>query len=746
MKGKRLRSLENQPLFDSPDINQTKRSKQSSVPPTPSTSDSRRSLLFEASASSKSLDSKEQNSRNLGRRRSLSSKEGGNSRSQSRLFQNEATESTIETATLLPSSQETREVSSRLFQSPERPSRQSNAAERSSFFGAVMSNVYHWKSGQPSTPQTSDIQNIAAASPGGFNLMNFVNSVSSPFQPKRNSKGNAPSTPMNPPTPSTPRYGSTTPRHEREWHQTTLSLSGEVKWIDWTLKSKLVFECSPGHSLHPCNAITQQKARMQFIAPTKQPSTNQPMNPQQAIEKASIQWQEGLLYWQYPAAIQDHASFPQEASQVRKGFNSLTQNIKGLARSSSMPSSVFTKAAKKSTPGTGLLNSLQPYEKEWQDAFASLYTSWIERVKLQCEKREIIENDAFAEEIAATYFYAQRKEHTVLFKVGISDESTKVGKRVELIPEIVISSTTQDQREKLRSLGVTLKVLERYTKRNNQFEEKLTEEPTAKEKNNEKESVSSAVDEDLVALRRAQVFGQTAGADVSISTTSRRFSKLSAIPKLISPLFLSGFEDCERFYLLYLNTTGKLCSDEIEKKDPKVKSNKNLFSPHVPLLFCRKLGPFLNASLKRLDVHYSNFESESASPDHYDAAEVCGIILPCAVRSLINAAIHSVECTTTQPILSETSKDSSESIVGANHLIVQLSLQEQSDDRSGQKKGGLSCSSFFNTNSSVWDSISDNESYEVCHFGESVETAVWDVNRSRDVAYKLSKLNAWDFK
>jgi hypothetical protein len=601
-----------------------------------------------------------------------------------------------------------------------------------------MSNVQQWKSGEPSTPQTSDLlHSKTAPSPGGFNLMNFVNSVTSPFHPNRR----APSTPMTPKTPMTPRYGSSTPRHEREWHQATLSLSGQVKWIDWTLKSKLEFECSPGHSLHQCNASTQQKALVQFVAPTQQsPTTNsQHNNTQHKLEDASMQWQKGLFYWQYPAVLPNQAPSGEDTLPARKSTNATSSSVSrmGFSRSNSMPAMAFTKGAQKKTSDVDLQSA---HEKEWQEAFMSLYTSWIERVKLQCET-QMTNDDAFAEDVAATYFYAQRKEHTVLFKVGISSESSKLVKKTELVPEIIISSTTLEQREKLRSLGVTWKVLERYFKKNNAFDEKAAQS-VAKE-NHEKNGASGDLDEDLVALRLAQVCGKTAGADVSISATSR---KLSPAPKLVSPLFVSGFADCEKFCHVYHKTCGKLCSDDTIKKDPKMKPSKaNGLSPEVPLLLCRKLGPFLNASLKRLYVHYSNFEAEHVSDDCYDAAEVSGIILPCAVRSLIHAASQSIEFTQRSPAKSDTSRDSSESIVGTNHMIVQLSLHGNLDDRKESRKEGMPCSSLFNANTFLWESMYEKESYEVCHFRESVETAVWDVNRPKDVAYKLKTEQTWDF-
>ncbi|GAX27366.1 hypothetical protein FisN_17Lh251 [Fistulifera solaris] len=738
IKGKRRRSAENQ-VFESPDASLLKRPKQPSVPPTPSTSDSRKSLLFEAPASSKSFDSKEKNSQSSKRLRSLSSKEGGSSLSQSRLFQNEATESTFETATLLPSSQETQEASSRTFQSPEKSINHNNVAKgRSSFFGAVMSNVQQWKSGEPSTPQTSGLfHNKTAPSPGGFNLMNFVNSVTSPFQVNRR----APSTPMTPKTPMTPRYASSTPRHEREWHQATLSLSGEAKWIDWTLKSKLELECSPGHSLHHYTPLTQQKALVQFIAPMPQlPTTNsQHHNTKQKLEDASMQWQQGLFFWQYPAGLPDQASARKDTLHSRTSANAHISSLSrmGFSRSNSMPAMAFTKGAQTRTSGAELHSA---HEKEWQEAFMSLYTSWIERVKLQCEK-QMENHDAFAEEVAATYFYAQRKEHTVLFKVGISSKSSKLVKKAELVPEIIISSTTPEQREKLRSLGVTWKVLERYSRKSNAFDEQTTQSVT--KENHEKDSTACNLDEDLVALRLAQVCGKTAGADVSISATAR---KITPTPKLVSPLFVSGFADCEKFYDVYHKTCGQVCSDDTIKKDPKMKPSKtNGLSPELPLLLCRKLGPFLNASLKQLDVHYSNLEVEHRPGDYYDAAEVSGIILPCAVRSLIHAASQSIEFTQRSPAKTDTNRDSSESIVGTNHMIVQLSLHGNLDDRKESRKEGIPNSSLFNVNTFLWDSMSAKESYEVCHFRESVETAVWDVNRPKDVAYKLKTEQTWDF-
>ena len=113
----------------------------------------------------------------------------------------------------------------------ESPSKTPKMSASSSLFGAVMKNVSQQQQQQhPSTPRQPSFQ---LGSPGGFQLMDFVNSVTSPFAAKKSAT-----------TPG--RTAPQTPRHQIEWHSTTLAKKNNcMRLIDWTLQSNLQIHCEP---------------------------------------------------------------------------------------------------------------------------------------------------------------------------------------------------------------------------------------------------------------------------------------------------------------------------------------------------------------------------------------------------------------------------------------------------------------------------------------------------------------------
>jgi hypothetical protein len=119
-------------------------------------------------------------------------------------------------------------------------------------------------------------------------------------------------------------------------------------------------------------------------------------------------------------------------------------------------------------------NLLTTRAREWQDAFQSLYSVWLERIhqldaKLQEQQQDISDHhDDVLKDITETYFYACGKGHTLLFRVGVvqpldndssnpvGDDAGKAQQQIHTVPEIILSSSTLSLREKLRSLGASV--------------------------------------------------------------------------------------------------------------------------------------------------------------------------------------------------------------------------------------------------------------------------------------------------
>ena len=627
------------------------------------------SLLEKASEASENITSLNGSETEL----SLSSKRGSSRRSstmpslsssssRSHLFPG-ADASMLAPATVM-GSQDTQDA----YSSPSKTPRMSgsNKSTQSSLFGAVMKNVHDQSSGlsthqpYPSTPKASFRDFVA--SPGGFQMMDFVNSVGT--SPLKQSKQDPPQ--------------STTPRRQVEWHQTTIT-KRSVRLIDWSLKSKLDFQCQPGLNLHHCDASLQQQAMLQFLGRCDAHN-----------DSGKVQWQEGLFYWQHPAV----------PSPLRTENNSSQD------------------AAKSLQPPPTRNEKVMEQKQHWQEAFQSLFANWMQQV------RRLAKGDWKAsDELADTYFYAVGNVHVVLFRCGVESREGDDSSSFQLVPEIVLSSSTKVLREKLRAMGARWQLLAPFDCHTGEFHEAMldTKQPTDRTAADESPSKHSKAD--LIALRRAQAFGQTAGADVSFSMRSKTGN---AWPRgRVPPLYLSGMDDCLAFCEVYLNTLGQISTGQTWRTQ--------CLSHEVPLLVCRKLGPFLHSTMRQARcLNQRRPSGFSGGDDAYTSFEVSGLLLPCAVRTLVSALTRSMITNQTTSALVEERGDSEESS-GSHHAI--LHLTQQSRKAVGVGSIGDSSSRFFNSESRLWEACEDD--YQCCQYEESVQTAIWDIDRPTDLAYKL---------
>ena len=618
----------------------------------------------------------------------------------------------------------------------------------SSLFGAVMNNIKSDEQLQHQ-PQAATDQNTngnsnfnspppkastgasrtsAAAgssglfSPGGFQLLDLVkDAAGSPFHAHA----------IGSPGESTCASVASPVRDRTAWHECAIfpqqqhqtgegsgvpngRLFTSIGLVDWSLKTSLRVECSSsknndvGIDFSQADARIQQAALLDFVS---NPSSRSDLEVPTFLstEQAAIQWEAGLLYWQYPvqqnyiqpttAAGQvatqtsaaggaplrgakrrrssrrlssslsssgkenDNGDQPQKRTVLSKSSSS--SNVFGLDFSSKMPppeKQLQNKSINNGNNSSNIFAKWDPntcettssfadrHKQEWQEAFTSLFKTWMQQVTrlhhLWVDQENDDNDDAIAQQVAETYFYACGESHVILFRVGRSrpgnenKNSAMQKNRPALVPEILISSSTSELREKLRTMGVKLQLLERWNGLSGEFhEDALRPAALAGKDDSAKKGVdtfSPTVKNELIALRRAQVSGLNVGADVEVSmqTKQHRASSLYQSPEWIPPISVSGVDDCGSFAEVYLNCLGQIN----HRQDPV---------PDVPLLLCRKLGPFLHSSMKKLRTRTRPSRRIPQDKTAGDAIEntlltttdVEGIVLPCATSSLICAAV-----------------------------------------------------------------------------------------------------------
>lgn len=724
-----------------------------------------------------------------GRRTTSNSLSSSSSRSQ--LFPEETDSSMIASATLMghcdTASTSTSTNNNNNSEMP-KATMAGGGKKTSSLFGAVMKNVQELSSALAlhSTPKQSKYQ--YAASPGGFQLLDFVNAVNSPFH-----FASAGGDTSNSPQLST----ASTPRRDVEWHETFVNRRNQVGWMDWSLKKSLSFECQPNLRLVSHEEHAPQQGLQQFLSgfdsrATKQAATRMRKDEPGAATSSATNWEAGLLYWQHPAVYPLPASLEPTWNRISQFAPPLPAMVGGSAQngSDSLPAAatnkdksqleaplLLPKATNNATfdlaqasimppPKTtmlqpasrrnsgGMMESatvaandskifMERRKREWQEAFGSLYNKWIQHVRRLADEWQDEELGGGWNEVADTYFYASGKGHTILFRAGANLVEQGSGPaETQLVPEILISSSTRQVREKLRSMGVKLFLLEGWEDAEGEFHEGVIHPSQTQAGEQLGVDASPALKAELAALRRAQVFGHTVGPDVSV-TTKRRSGPRSRPPKSIPPLVVSGEDDCSAFFEIYLNTLG-----QIGAGTPQAWHASDL-SQDIPRLLCRKVGPFLHSSMQSLDLRkkqsVSLADNDQTANDKQISTELRGILLPCAVRDLVGAAVGSMIADESQ--MDEHRDNSPKDKTNAeNHLVVRAGTFEGDEAPAIQGTIGSHSSVWFNGKTDMWGQIQggyeDSKAVQGCLYGEVLMMAVWDGSRPSALAYKLDYIAA----
>lgn len=558
------------------------------------------------------------------------------------------------------------------------------AGDKSTLFGAVMqrtssastptkqrsalaagvstpNNRVAWNA-EISTPSSSRSKSfLSANSPCGLSLLKVLESVASPFRHKED--GDEEGAPEESPDAA----------KIEEWQESYLH-SNTVGIVDWSIKRKLRLEC------HPASCL-----------PT------------------AFDWQDALSYWQHPAMYPLPTFEGDENDQSTKEVSATmlpsTPNMSDMVRGRD---AILHRLCRQD-PGAWK----QRRNREWQEAFRSLYFKWIQQV----EALQQNVSNLSAQSVTQTCFYAMGPGHTILFRTGLETAS---GDKPQVVPLIVLSSTTLQMRSKLRDMGAKLFY---YHDRNAEFDEAVLERNKPKKKVNKDET--EAVHEELEALRRAQARGETAGADVSIATKTKAVTKS---PCSVPPLCLIGDDDCATFFEFYLNTLGGRCRTWIKGKGD------------VPLLLSRKVGPFVHASMQSLVVSSrrqarQSHEKSGDQEHHHAAIELRGPILPCATEEILcytaSRMIRDVEGKSGAP--SRQADD-----VGSHYFVVQAQPHDGDEyPNTDSATTGTAGSRWLNDGSEIYENLSSNDDKPSgCELGEVVRMVVWDIARPKMIAYK----------
>jgi hypothetical protein len=391
---------------------------------------------------------------------------------------------------------------------------------------------------------------------------------------------------------------------------------------------------------------------------------------------------------------------------------------------------------------------LQQRKCEWQECFRSLFFRWMRRLKELRRQPESNEHDSRDESFSSRCcFFSISSDKTVLFR-PFYDVSNKSGC---FQPMILVSSSTKQMRSCLRAMGVDIKIMCKDRDKEEMQYKEVTEEFVnewieSKKKKNEVDENMNAAREELEALRKATVQGQTVGADISISMFKRTGQRddVSKSNASFPPLLIFGHDDCMAFFELFTNTVGTL---DVTLEDGAFND--------VPLLISRFLGLTRHMTLQQLNSTTIRGQDDQIrgknTPEHpLSFIELHGPILPCAVQDLINAsaahfslhrkhlAVKSEKCS---DVISNIVCD--ENVLGSHYFMMNLidygefEIQDNMLMKGSNTYLGTSGSFGFNGLRPLYEHDPAAEDSHAGHEHEkTTSSVVWDINRPFSIAYK----------
>jgi hypothetical protein len=427
-------------------------------------------------------------------------------------------------------------------------------------------------------------------------------------------------------------------------------------------------------------------------------------------------------------------------------------------------------------------------QRQWQQSMRSIFSNYRRRLDLlerqgdtPCPTLNCSTNAI----ILDSYFYCLGQDHSVLFRFVLSSDGGDGNNKIDhAIPAVLVSSTSDSFRKQLEQHGMDMndgsfQLLESIEEREARERARIIAAAAAAKKSRMmKALLSPGVKADLEALRRAQAFGEQAGADVMVKVKKSIQQEEDELnkDKLPKAVRISGWDNVSLFFEVYLNKYGDVMGSNINNNN---NNNNNIVNGRIdgngtsrsnrtlPLLICGNgIGPFEHASMKRLrlfpvaketesDINGStvaaseqNLQQETTSSDSID---ICGILLPCAIRKLLLVARNrileeqkSLISVSDKSCSVQDEKKESGSPQDSSRYVVLHSMRPNKP-LSKSLMVGLNGSLVFNQGKKkkkkkknlTRDAIDDNGSVFECPNGKVVSMAVWDTSREEVAACKL---------
>jgi len=268
-------------------------------------------------------------------------------------------------------------------------------------------------------------------------------------------------------------------------------------------------------------------------------------------------------------------------------------------------------------------------------------------------------------------------------------------------------------------------------------------------------------------LRKAQHFGEVAGADISIKIKGTKTESMSLEPTTLA-VTLSGYDDVAAFFEIYYNRLGQT-ADFDSGLDSSLAISQNLRLPR--LIAPKEIGPFLHASMKTLDTR--PVLPKGIETDIGNAAIHGPVILPSVIRRVV--ALAAAKLSTLQPTgkdeagrspfstLQPTRKDeagsspyspkipSSDEALGSRYLVLHTAVDIEKPSLAtirATKKGNIKHSTVMFNDIHAKESPTDSEptctpctKISECRTGTTLQLIVWDVSRSNVAACKMGGLH-----
>lgn len=312
----------------------------------------------------------------------------------------------------------------------------------------------------------------------------------------------------------------------------------------------------------------------------------------------------------------------------------------------------------------------------------------------------------------------------VLFRVDVVNDVCQ--------PRVLLSKCSEPFRQMLRDHGV-----ESMTT----LKEPTPYEPVKAATKNH--LMSPTVKADLEALRKAQAFGEVAGAEVSIKIKARKKGSNAVVVPQNLAITLAGHDDVATFFEVYFNVLGRV------QETQEVEGFRLL-----PKLVCpRRLGPFWHSSLEFLHARPVKPESVETMPS--GILEIQGdVILPCLIRRLValsasqlSSRLQSIPSTESEPL---TIRSPSKDGVGSHYMVFHT-IEEAKRNLTRMKSLtlGLERTSILFNGIDIPKDVQDvgspskkktDDPISECRTGTTLQLIVWDISRSKVVACKVGAL------